>query len=104
MIITIRLKGENWMPRVKRMYINEMGKPIKEGVVEVLSAADNFNWYAEEAKRVYGETIPSTFANKRLHVGKAPVGVTAAITPWNFPISMVARKLAPALAQDVLSF
>ncbi|WP_254475831.1 NAD-dependent succinate-semialdehyde dehydrogenase [Brevibacillus sp. HB1.4B] len=86
------------MPRVKRMYINEMGKPIKEGVVEVLSAADNFNWYAEEAKRVYGETIPSTFANKRLHVGKAPVGVTAAITPWNFPISMVARKLAPALA------
>ncbi|KEQ22430.1 NAD-dependent succinate-semialdehyde dehydrogenase [Paenibacillus tyrfis] len=77
---------------------SEMGKPIKEGVVEVLSAADNFNWYAEEAKRVYGETIPSTFANKRLHVMKAPVGVTAAITPWNFPMSMVARKLAPALA------
>lgn len=76
----------------------ELGKPIREAKGEVLGAADNFAWYAEEAKRVYGETVPSTFPNKRIHVLKQPVGVTAAITPWNFPINMAARKIAPALA------
>lgn len=76
----------------------ELGKPIRESVGEVLGAVDNFTWYAEEAKRVYGETVPSTFANKRLHVMKQPVGVVGAITPWNFPINMAARKIAPALA------
>lgn len=76
----------------------ELGKPIREATGEVLGAADNFAYYAEEAKRVNGETIPSTFPNKRIHVIKQPVGVTAAITPWNFPINMAARKIAPALA------
>lgn len=76
----------------------ELGKPIREATGEVLGAADNFAFYAEEAKRVYGETVPSTFANKRIHVLKQPVGVTGAITPWNFPINMAARKIAPALA------
>lgn len=76
----------------------EMGKPFGEAKFEVLGAADNFMWYAEEAKRIYGETVPSTVANKRIMVIKQPVGVVAAITPWNFPVNMVARKIAPALA------
>lgn len=76
----------------------EMGKPLGEAKFEVLGAADNFMWYAEEAKRVYGETVPSSAPNKRLMVIQQPVGVVAAITPWNFPVNMVARKIAPALA------
>ncbi|WP_308661206.1 NAD-dependent succinate-semialdehyde dehydrogenase [Alicyclobacillus sp. SP_1] len=76
----------------------EMGKPLREAKGEVLGAADNFLWYAEEAKRVYGETIPSSVPNKRILVMRQPVGVVAAITPWNFPVNMVARKVAPALA------
>jgi succinate-semialdehyde dehydrogenase/glutarate-semialdehyde dehydrogenase len=76
----------------------EMGKPFEEAKFEVLGAVDNFQWYAEEAKRVYGETIPSSMPNKRIMVLKQPVGVVAAITPWNFPINMAARKIAPALA------
>ncbi|MFC4769732.1 NAD-dependent succinate-semialdehyde dehydrogenase [Effusibacillus consociatus] len=76
----------------------EMGKPLREAKGEVLGAADNFMWYAEEAKRVYGETIPSSVPNKRIMVIRQPVGVVAAITPWNFPVNMVARKIAPALA------
>ncbi|MBO8162592.1 MAG: NAD-dependent succinate-semialdehyde dehydrogenase [Brevibacillus sp.] len=76
----------------------EMGKPLREAKGEVLGAADNFLWYAEEAKRVYGETIPSSLANKRIMVIRQPVGVVGAITPWNFPVNMVARKIAPALA------
>lgn len=76
----------------------EMGKPFMEAKFEVLGAVDNFQWYAEEAKRVYGETIPSSVPNKRILVMKQPVGVAAAITPWNFPINMAARKIAPALA------
>jgi len=76
----------------------EMGKPFMEAKFEVMGAVDNFQWYAEEAKRVYGETIPSSVPNKRIMVLKQPVGVTAAITPWNFPINMAARKIAPALA------
>lgn len=76
----------------------EMGKPLGEAKFEALGAADNFLWYSEEAKRVYGETIPSTVPNKRLMAIKQPVGVVAAITPWNFPLNMLARKIAPALA------
>lgn len=76
----------------------EMGKPLREAKGEVLGAADNFMWYAEEAKRVYGETIPSSVPNKRIMVNRQPVGVVGAITPWNFPVNMVARKIAPALA------
>lgn len=76
----------------------EMGKPLREAKGEVLGAADNFMWYAEEAKRVYGETISSSVPNKRIMVLRQPIGVVGAITPWNFPVNMVARKIAPALA------
>ncbi|WP_226580964.1 NAD-dependent succinate-semialdehyde dehydrogenase [Halobacillus litoralis] len=76
----------------------EMGKPLKESKGEVNLAIDYLDWYAEEAKRVYGETIPASHPSKRLHVFKEPVGVTAAVTPWNFPVAMITRKIAPALA------
>lgn len=76
----------------------EMGKPINEARGEVNIAAEYVLWYAEESKRVYGEIVAGSSTNKRLHVIKQPVGPVAAITPWNFPVSMVTRKLAPALA------
>lgn len=76
----------------------EMGKPIKEARGEVNIAAEYVLWYAEEAKRVYGEIVAASSTSKRIHVIKQPVGPVAAITPWNFPISMLTRKLAPALA------
>lgn len=76
----------------------EMGKPIQESRGEVLSAASYLEWFAEEGKRVYGETIPTHATGKRLQVWKKPVGVVAAITPWNFPIAMLTRKMGPALA------
>ena len=76
----------------------EMGKPIKEARGEIAYAAGFVKWYAEEAKRVYGETIPAHIAHKRLFAIKQPVGPVYAITPWNFPSAMVTRKAAPALA------
>lgn len=76
----------------------EMGKPINESRGEVNIAAEYVLWYAEEAKRVYGEIIAASTTSKRLQVIKQPVGPIAAITPWNFPVSMLTRKLAPALA------
>lgn len=76
----------------------EMGKAIKEAKGEVAYAASFLTWYAEEARRIYGETIPASVENKRLFVIKQPVGVVAAITPWNFPIAMMTRKLGPAMA------
>ncbi|HEU4963341.1 MAG TPA: NAD-dependent succinate-semialdehyde dehydrogenase [Bacilli bacterium] len=76
----------------------EMGKPFMEAKGEIIHAADWVSWYAEEAKRVYGETIPANEENKRITVIKQPVGVVSAITPWNFPAGMVTRKIAPALA------
>ncbi|AQS57389.1 succinate-semialdehyde dehydrogenase (NADP(+)) [Novibacillus thermophilus] len=76
----------------------EMGKPIKESRGEVEYAATFIEWFAEESKRVYGETVPSHVQNKRLNVWKKPVGVVAAITPWNFPAAMLTRKMGPALA------
>jgi succinate-semialdehyde dehydrogenase / glutarate-semialdehyde dehydrogenase len=76
----------------------EMGKPIVNARGEVDSAIAYFKWFAEEARRVYGEIIPSPIPNKRINVIKQPLGVVAAITPWNFPLSMGARKLGPALA------
>lgn len=81
-----------------RTITEEMGKPIREARAEVQIAAEYIQWNAEEAKRVYGETIPSSVKNKRLLTIRQPVGPVAAITPWNFPLSMVTRKLAPALA------
>jgi succinate-semialdehyde dehydrogenase/glutarate-semialdehyde dehydrogenase len=76
----------------------EQGKPLHEATGEVVYAANFIQWYAEEAKRVYGETIPSSTSNKRIFVYKQPVGVIAAITPWNFPAAMITRKIGPALA------
>lgn len=76
----------------------EQGKPLKEALGEVTYAASFIQWYAEEAKRIYGETIPASAVDKRLLVLKQPVGVVAAITPWNFPAAMITRKVAPALA------
>jgi len=76
----------------------EQGKPLKAAMNEVKYAADFLLWFAEEAKRVYGETIPSARSDQRFLVHKQAIGVVAAITPWNYPISMLTRKLGPALA------
>ncbi|RNF35885.1 NAD-dependent succinate-semialdehyde dehydrogenase [Paracoccus methylarcula] len=76
----------------------EMGKPLPEAKGEVLYGANFIEWFAEEAKRVYGETIPGHQRDKRIMVIRQPVGVVGAITPWNFPNAMIARKAAPALA------
>ena len=81
-----------------RIMTAEQGKPLAEAKGEVGYGASFIEWFAEEAKRVYGETIPTTDNNKRYLVLKQPVGVCAAITPWNFPIAMITRKVAPALA------
>ena len=77
---------------------SEQGKPLAEAKGEVAYAASFIEWFAEEAKRVYGDTIPATQADKRLIVVRQPIGVCAAITPWNFPAAMITRKVAPALA------
>ena len=77
---------------------SEQGKPLKAAMNEVKYAADFLLWFAEEAKRIYGETIPSARSDQRFLVHKQAVGVVAAITPWNYPISMLTRKLGPALA------
>lgn len=76
----------------------EQGKPLAEARGEVTYAASFVEWFAEEAKRVYGDTIPAPTSDKRIIVIKQPVGVCAAITPWNFPAAMITRKVAPALA------
>jgi succinate-semialdehyde dehydrogenase/glutarate-semialdehyde dehydrogenase len=81
-----------------RIMTAEQGKPLAEARGEVVYGASFIEWFAEEARRVYGETIPSTDNNKRILVLKQAVGVCAAITPWNFPIAMITRKVAPALA------
>ena len=81
-----------------RTMTQEQGKPLRAARNEVGYAADFLSWFAEEAKRVYGETIPSSRADQRFLVLRRPVGVAAAITPWNYPISMITRKVAPALA------
>ena len=80
------------------MMTTEQGKPLAEAKGEVTYAASFIEWFAEEAKRVYGDTIPGHQGDKRIMVIKQPVGVTAAITPWNFPAAMITRKAAPALA------
>lgn len=76
----------------------EGGKPLKESRGEIDYARSYIDWYAEEAKRLYGSTIPSNTENKRIITKKFPVGVVGAITPWNFPAAMITRKIAPALA------
>jgi succinate-semialdehyde dehydrogenase/glutarate-semialdehyde dehydrogenase len=77
---------------------SEMGKPLAEGKGEIAYAASFFEWFGEEAKRIYGETIPGHMRDKRITVLKEPIGVVTSITPWNFPSAMITRKLAPALA------
>lgn len=77
---------------------SEQGKPLAEAKGEIGYAASFIEWFAEEAKRIYGDTIPATRADQRLTVIRQPIGVTAAITPWNFPAAMITRKAAPALA------
>ncbi|WP_211233748.1 NAD-dependent succinate-semialdehyde dehydrogenase [Comamonas composti] len=77
---------------------SEQGKPLAEARGEIAYAASYIEWFAEEARRVYGEVVPSPWADKQILVTKEPVGICAAITPWNFPAAMIARKLAPALA------
>ena len=81
-----------------RIMTAEQGKPLAEARGEVGYGASFIEWFAEESKRIYGETIPTTDNNKRYLVIKQPIGVCAAITPWNFPIAMITRKVAPALA------
>ena len=81
-----------------RIMTAEQGKPLAEARGEVVYGASFVEWFAEEGKRVYGETIPSTDPGKRYLVLQQPIGVCAAITPWNFPIAMITRKVAPALA------
>lgn len=76
----------------------EQGKPLAEAKGEIQSGLDYLEWFAEEAKRIYGDVIPGHMSDKRLIIIKQPVGVTAAITPWNFPHSMISRKAGPALA------
>ncbi|KYC86045.1 NAD-dependent succinate-semialdehyde dehydrogenase [Heyndrickxia coagulans] len=88
-------ENENELARTMTI---EQGKPLKEALGEMRYANGFIEWFAEEGKRVYGETIPASTTNKRLFVHKQPVGVVAAITPWNFPAAMITRKVAPALA------
>jgi len=81
-----------------RLLTTEQGKPLAESRIEVQYAASFFEWFGEEAKRVYGDTIPTYASDRRIVVTKDAVGVTAGITPWNFPAAMPTRKSAPALA------
>lgn len=81
-----------------KLMTKENGKPLKESYGEIEYAVSYIDWYAEEAKRIYGRTIPANTESKRILVRKEPVGLVAAITPWNFPAAMMTRKAAPALA------
>lgn len=81
-----------------RLMTLEQGKPLAEAKSEISYAASFIEWFAEEGKRIYGDTIHGHQADKRLIVIKQPIGVTAAITPWNFPAAMITRKAGPALA------
>lgn len=93
----LMLQEENRIELAKIMTL-EMGKPYTQALGEVDYAASFVEWYAEEGKRIYGETIPSHLTTKRMQVWKKPVGVVGAITPWNFPLAMITRKISPALA------
>src|SRR3954468_4791182 len=81
-----------------RLLTTEQGKPLAESRTEIAYAASFYEWFGEEGKRVYGDTIPTYAADRRIVVTKDPIGVTAGITPWNFPAAMPTRKSAPALA------
>lgn len=83
---------------IARLLTEEQGKPLRESLAEVASAAEQFEWYADEARRIYGRTVDGTSADVRIEVRKEAIGPVAAFTPWNFPVMLAARKLAPALA------
>src|SRR3954468_18470930 len=83
---------------IARTLTCEQGKPLAEAKAEILHSADTFEWFAEEGKRAYGQLIPNSAPGKRHVTLKHPIGVVAAISPWNFPITLQARKTAPALA------
>src|SRR5215831_1819716 len=83
---------------IARTLTMEQGKPVPEAKAEILHSADTFEWFAEEGKRAYGQVIPNSQPGKRHVTLKHPVGVVAAISPWNFPITLQSRKIAPALA------
>ncbi|OZT77468.1 NAD-dependent succinate-semialdehyde dehydrogenase [Salinicoccus roseus] len=83
---------------IGRIMTEEQGKPLKEAIGEVDYANGYISWYAEEGKRIYGDILPASHRHKRLFVTKQPVGVVAAITPWNFPAAMITRKVGPAMA------
>jgi succinate-semialdehyde dehydrogenase/glutarate-semialdehyde dehydrogenase len=83
---------------IARTLTIEQGKPVAESKAEILHSADTFEWFAEEGKRAYGQLIPNSVPGKRHVTLKHPVGVVAAISPWNFPITLQSRKIAPALA------
>ena len=81
-----------------KLMTTEQGKPLAESKGEVAYAASFLEWFGEEAKRIYGDTIPSHQPDKRIVVTKEPIGVVACITPWNFPLAMITRKAGPAIA------
>src|SRR5690606_38796881 len=83
---------------IARIMTQESGKPLTESLAEVDYGASFIEWFAEEAKRAYGETIPAPKKGQRLVTIRQPIGVVAAITPWNFPLAIITRKVAPALA------
>ena len=83
---------------IAEMMSKEQGKPFRASMNEVQYGADFLIWFAEEAKRIYGRTIPSSRPDQRFMVLHQPIGVVGAITPWNYPVSMITRKVAPALA------
>lgn len=97
-LLEIYQRMEERKEELAQVITKEMGKPINDARGEAQSAIDYFRWFAEEARRVYGETVPASTSDKRVLVIKQPIGVVGAITPWNFPLSMIARKVAPALA------
>jgi succinate-semialdehyde dehydrogenase/glutarate-semialdehyde dehydrogenase len=97
----VRAIGEQLLARtdeLARLLTSEQGKPLAEARNEIVFSASFFEWFAEEGKRAYGDVIPTDDQRRRLIVQKEPIGVCAAITPWNFPTGMLARKIAPALA------
>src|SRR5471032_2540603 len=83
---------------IARTLTMEQGKPLAEAKGETLHSADTFEWFAEEGKRAYGQVIPNSAPGKRHVTLKHPIGVVGAISPWNFPITLQSRKIAPALA------
>ncbi|TMN23263.1 NAD-dependent succinate-semialdehyde dehydrogenase [Lentibacillus cibarius] len=97
-LINVAKELVNKQNEIAETITKEMGKPITDARREVTSAAAYLEWYGEEAKRVYGEVLPALDTKKQLMVLRQPIGVVGAITPWNFPVSMITRKLGPALA------